>query len=210
MNTKGYLQILHKDIFSVVIATIAPDGKPQTRIIDIMLVDDDSVYFIAVKDKDFYRQVLEQNFVSITGTTSNKKAITIRGPVRKAYRQLLENIFEENPYLYDLYPGDTVSDLEIFQIYKGNGEYLDLSQEPIFRDTFTLGKIQTTINIFNITSNCIRCNDCKNNCPKACIESGTQFVIIQENCIHCGKCLDVCPVNAVEKIEKIVISSNFK
>ena len=48
MESKDYLKILKDEIHSVVVA------RPQTRVIDIMLVDDNSVYFITAKGKEFY------------------------------------------------------------------------------------------------------------------------------------------------------------
>lgn len=46
MTTKEYLQILRNEIHSTAFATVGEDGLPQVRIIDVMLVDEDSLYFI--------------------------------------------------------------------------------------------------------------------------------------------------------------------
>lgn len=46
METKDYLRILEEEIHSTVIATVDKEGKPVTRVIDIMLADEDSLYFI--------------------------------------------------------------------------------------------------------------------------------------------------------------------
>ena len=46
METKDYLRILKEEVHSTVIATVDRDGKPVTRVIDIMLADEDSLYFI--------------------------------------------------------------------------------------------------------------------------------------------------------------------
>ena len=54
MESKDYLKILKDEIHSVVVATIDDNGRPQNRVIDIMLVDDNSVYFITAKGKEFY------------------------------------------------------------------------------------------------------------------------------------------------------------
>lgn len=54
MAAKEYLQILKNEIHSTVFATLDKNGHPHTRVIDIMLVDNDSLYFITAKGKVFY------------------------------------------------------------------------------------------------------------------------------------------------------------
>jgi uncharacterized pyridoxamine 5'-phosphate oxidase family protein len=45
MTTKEYLQILNKEIHSTTFATVDENGLPQVRIIDVMLVVENSLYF---------------------------------------------------------------------------------------------------------------------------------------------------------------------
>ena len=40
MRTQDYLKIIHEDIHSVVVATLDNDGRPVTRVIDMMLHDE--------------------------------------------------------------------------------------------------------------------------------------------------------------------------
>lgn len=47
MKTADYLKILKDEIHSAVFATIDANGLPDARVIDIMLVDSGSLYFIA-------------------------------------------------------------------------------------------------------------------------------------------------------------------
>ena len=51
METKDYLRILKDEIHSVVITTVDGEGRPAARVIDIMLTDDRSLYFITAKGK---------------------------------------------------------------------------------------------------------------------------------------------------------------
>ena len=48
-----YLQSLVEDIHSTTIATIGADGHPQTRVIDMMLYDEQGVYFLTARGKAF-------------------------------------------------------------------------------------------------------------------------------------------------------------
>ena len=53
MDTKDYLRILRNEIHSTVMATVDEEGHPVTRVIDIMLADDETFYFITAKGKSF-------------------------------------------------------------------------------------------------------------------------------------------------------------
>jgi uncharacterized pyridoxamine 5'-phosphate oxidase family protein/Pyruvate/2-oxoacid:ferredoxin oxidoreductase delta subunit len=207
MTTKEYLQILQKEIHSTAFATVDDKGLPQVRIIDIMLVDEDSLYFITARGKEFFRQLETQKYVAITGMTGDigdsltKKAISIRGTVRNVGQNLLDRVFEENPYMKEIYPVDARHALEVFQLYEGQGEYFDLSAKPIFRDTFTLGGKKEEHTKYVIGENCTGCTKCTTVCPQKCIDEGTSYSIRQENCLHCGLCIEDCPVNAIKLIK---------
>lgn len=59
--------------------------------------------------------------------------------VRVADPALLDVMFEENPYMKDIYPGDTRRALEAFEIYQASGEYFDLTQTPVLREPIAIG-----------------------------------------------------------------------
>ncbi len=208
MITKDYLQMLQKEIHSTAFATVDKNGLPQVRIIDIMLVDDDNLYFITAKGKEFYSQLEAQKFVAISGMTCGsgdsltKKAISIRGKVKNVGQDLLDRVFDENPYMKEIYPMDARHALEVFQLYEGQGEYFDLSSKPIFRDTFTLGKTKATKTAYVISEKCIGCGHCIKVCPQDCIYNGTPYYIREENCLHCGLCSEICPIKAIELLRK--------
>ena len=145
METKDYLRILREEIHSTVIATVDKDGRPVTRVIDIMLTDENSLYFITAKGKAFYAQLMENPYVAISGMcggegTMNKKAVSIRGKAVNIGSARLKEVFQKNPYMAEIYPQEeSRTALEVFQVAEGTGEFFDLSVKPIFRDTFVLG-----------------------------------------------------------------------
>ena len=50
---------------------------------------------------------------------------------------------------------------------------------------------------YSITTNCVSCGACQNECPTDAISEGPGIYHINpEKCIDCGNCADVCPVNA--------------
>jgi Uncharacterized conserved protein len=210
METQDYLRILKKEIHSTVFATVDKEGLPVARVIDIMLTDENSLYFITAKGKEFYQQLLDKKFVAISGMTSEegslkKKAISIRGKVENIGGQLLGRVFEENPYMADIYPTqESRSALEVFRLYEGTGEYFNLSTKPITRKSFVIGietqGLYTNRNGYFITESCVGCGACVKVCPQNCIDTGqVPFVIHQENCLHCGNCKDKCNFKAVVK-----------
>lgn len=115
METKDYLRMLKENIHTTVMATVDREGHPVTRVIDIMLTDDRTLYFITAKGKEFYRQLMEQKFVSVSGAWGGEgmdkkeasihmKAVSVRGKVQNIGGERLDDIFESNPYMRAIYP----------------------------------------------------------------------------------------------------------
>ena len=56
-----------REIKDVAFATVDENGKPQLRIIDVMIVEDEKLYFCTARGKDFYRQLMADGSAAITG-----------------------------------------------------------------------------------------------------------------------------------------------
>lgn len=214
MKTEDFLKIIKNDIHTTVMATVDEMGHPVTRIIDVMLADDKTLYFITAKGKEFYRQLMAQAYVSISGAYGGEgmdkkeasihmKAVSIRGTVQNLGSQKLNEVFEKNPYMKEIYP-DAASQkaLEVFCIKKGTGEYFDLSVKPIKRESFVVGTREENApkrsKGYCITEACTGCQACVAVCPqKSIVTDKIPFQIRQENCLHCGNCMRVCPAGAV-------------
>lgn len=117
-----------------------------------MLADKDGLYFLTAK---------------------GKKSVTLRGEVREIGQGLLSEIFEKNPYMKAIYPNAASrTALTVFQIYKGSGEFFDLSQKPIFRERFSFGGMESHMQYFFVTDECNGCECCVKICPLQAIERG--------------------------------------
>ena len=57
MGTKEYLQMM-REIKDCTFATLDGEGRPATRIIDVMRVEEDGLYFLTARGKDFYSQLM--------------------------------------------------------------------------------------------------------------------------------------------------------
>ncbi|MBS5450427.1 MAG: 4Fe-4S binding protein [Coriobacteriia bacterium] len=205
MSAEKYLQILQKDIQSVIFATTDEKNFPVTCVIDVMLADSYGLYFLTAKGKAFYDRLKRQPVISLTGLKGNdtmhSQSITLRGEVREIGQERLNEIFVKNPYMEKIYPNrESRSALTVFQIYKGNGEFFDLSSKPISRKKFSFGGMENHTTLFYITEKCSGCKSCFRICPQQCIDiSKRPFQIQQEHCLHCGKCKEICPEQAVER-----------
>ena len=75
MNAERCLQIL-REIKDVAFATVDDKGMPQIRIIDIMLVEGEKVYFCTARGKDFYAQLMRDGNVAVTGMNREYQMIS--------------------------------------------------------------------------------------------------------------------------------------
>lgn len=197
MDAERCLQIL-REIKDVAFATVDDKGMPQIRIIDIMLVEGEKIYFCTARGKNFYAQLMCDGNVAITGMNREYQMIRLSGKAHKldAQKLWIDRIFEENPSMNSVYPDDSRYVLEPFCIDNGEVEFFDLGREPIVRKTFALDEGEKTFKGYEITEKCIQCRRCERICPQKCIKD---FVINQTHCLHCGLCFEECPANAVRR-----------
>ena len=82
----------------------------------------------------------------------------------------MDMMFEKNPYMKEIYPGDTREALDVFCLYEAQGEYFDISvPSDIIRKSIVIGNAQKLV------------------------------VIEQNHCLHCGRCAQICPKQTIEK-----------
>jgi ferredoxin len=108
-------------------------------------------------------------------------------------RRWIDEIFNHNPSMNDVYPRDSRYILEPFCIRIEQMEWFDLGVSPICRGEISL----STEKGFVIGPNCIGCGKCMRSCPQQCICAGSPYQIAQEHCLHCGLCAETCPVHAI-------------
>ena len=199
-----YFKYLVEEIHTTVAATVDDQGEPVTAAIDMMDYDEDSLYFLTARGKGFYDRLKKREFLAFTALkgqdTMSSAALSARGKVRELGFERIPDLFNKNPYMYEIYPTEeSMKALTVFQVYEGTGEWFDLSKKPIERASFTFGdRACESEDGYLITDACSGCGSCLGVCPQSCIlDREVPFSIRQENCLHCGNCMTVCPRGAV-------------
>ena len=186
------------------VATVDEHGAPQVRNISAVHYDEQSFYFFTARGKEFTKQLLRDGRIQTIVYTKYKEMIRLSGkalPVSKErQKQCIEKIFEEQPYLYNVYPGNTNEICIVFEVKDAQIEYFNLGVNPIFRDIYNIGKGVIEPKGYRITEKCIECGICATNCPQHCITSGKPFAIELRHCLHCGNCYEKCPVQAIAEL----------
>lgn len=200
MANKKYIEMLVEDFHSTTVATVDEKGRPQTRVIDMMLWDEQGIYFLTARGKAFYAQLIEQNYIALSAT-KDKKSISIRGKIKNVGSERLDEIFEKNTYMQEIYSGDTRSALEVFCLYEAQGEYFDISRPShVVREGFAIGNEERPGSGYFVGEGCIGCKLCYSVCPQKCIDITQKPVVIDQNrCLHCGSCAQICPRQVIEK-----------
>ena len=186
-------------------ATVDKHGHPQARSISAIHYEPDAIYFYTARGKNFCQQLMDDGHVQIHALTKFKEMIRLSAvakPVPDDEQEHWKNvIFEEQPYLVNVYPGDTRSIGIIFVIRDAQIEYFNLGVRPIDRAYFTMGHAEPEQKGFRTTDDCIQCGTCAANCPQGCIDEGEPYRIQPEHCLHCGNCFENCPAEAIVRLE---------
>ena len=203
MDAKTCLQKLQY-VGVLAFATVDGAGNPQIRNISAIHYEPDALYFFTARGKEFCKELLTDGRVQILGYTKYKEMIRLSAkavPVpQEEQKRWIDTIFTEQPYLSNVYPGDTRSIGIVFQIKDAAIEYFHLGVNPIFRESYTIGQGNVTLKGYQITEDCIGCGTCIEHCPQGCIEAGQPYRIQREHCLHCGSCFEQCPVSAVKRL----------
>ncbi len=188
----------------LVFSTVDSDGSPQSRNISAIHYEPDAMYFFTARGKNFCRELLSGGRVQVLGYTRYKEMIRLSAraiPVSQGEQQKWTDIiFDEQPYLANVYPGDTRKIGIVFEIRDAEIEYFNLGVNPIFRESYTIGTGTVRPKGYYITETCIGCGKCVKVCPQKAIENGKPSIIHQEHCLHCGNCFENCPVKAIKRL----------
>ncbi len=192
-----------REVKSVVISSVL-DGRPQSRIIDIMVQDDEGLIFTTCRIKPFYHQIIDSKEIAITCMTPDYVQVRLTGEIKELDHDVMDTIYEKNPEFEKLFPEkENMGHYRVFRVNKGKGEIFDLSGKEVKmqRQRFAFGG--ETVNKAGcvITEDCINCGKCFKVCPFSAIslnkDSGI-YEIDKQYCDECGICYYTCPADAIE------------
>lgn len=190
----GYVGVLN-------FATVDEDGAPQVRNVSAIHYDGMKIYFLTAKGKNFAKQLKADGRVQIIAGTKYREMIRVSGRavevVPEEQHKWRDIIYDEQPYLANVYPSKTRDINTIFVITEYNIEYFSLATNPITREYYSVGEPMKRYGGYHITDACVGCGACVEACPQQVIRAGTPFIIEEGHCLHCGACLEVCPAGAV-------------
>ena len=110
MDAKTCLQKLQY-VGVLAFATVDEYGNPQICNISAIHYEPDAMYFFTARGKNFCRELLVDGRVQILGYTKYKEMIRLTAkaePVAEGKQeQWIDTIFEEQPYLINVYPEDS-------------------------------------------------------------------------------------------------------
>lgn len=204
MNAQNCLAML-RGIRDAAFATVDENGLPQVRMIDVMLAEQQALYFCTARGKAFYRELRRDGHVAVTGMNEKYQMVRLNGIAERLDEQTswIDRIFKANPSMNEVYPGDSRYVLEAFCIRAGQVEFFDLGVSPIERALFPFGGARAEPKGFFITEACIGCGKCAAACPQKCIAAGSPYRIEQAHCLHCGLCAELCPSACIIKEQRI-------
>lgn len=197
-KAKNYVELFRR-VKIASAATVDEKGRPQSRIINIMIAADEGMYIVTSKGKPFYKQLVETGRIALSAMCPDCQSLKFTGKVKIADKKWVDRVFEENPGMNEVYPGDTRYILDAFLIYEGSGEWFDLLHYPISRETFAYNAREERAG-FEIKESCVGCGGCVPVCPQNCITEGTPYKIQSAHCLQCGACFEACPEQAVKRL----------
>ena len=185
-------------------ATVDQNRLPQVRCISAVHYEENSFWFMTARGKEFYHQLIEDGHVQILVYTRFKEMIRVSAVAKRLPDEVQEGcrntIWEEQPYMENVYPNGTREILEAFEIKDMQIEYFNLGTHPIDRYYYTVGNAEPIVKGYHISDACIQCGTCEEGCPQNAIDEGEPSVIHQDHCLQCGRCCENCPVQAIERL----------
>lgn len=102
-NKMDYLKYLVEEIHTVIMATVDMDNHPVCCATVLMDYDENGLYFLTAKGKNFYDRLIQNKYVSLTGIKGNNTlscmSISVCGKVKEIGNIKLKDIFEKNSYM---------------------------------------------------------------------------------------------------------------
>ncbi len=76
-------------------ATVDEEGRPQARIINVMLARDDGMYIVTSRGKPFHKQLTETGRIALAAMCPDCQSLKFTGRLRVVDKSWVDRVFEE-------------------------------------------------------------------------------------------------------------------
>lgn len=105
-KAKKYVDLFRK-VKIASAATVDQDGHPRSRIINVMIAAEEWMYIVTSKGKPFYEQLMSTGEIALSAMCPDCQSLKFCGKIKKVEKQWVDKVFQENPGMNEVYPGDT-------------------------------------------------------------------------------------------------------
>ena len=200
----AYCLLFLREVRDAAFATVDEEGLPAVRVIDVMMVEDGRLYFVAARGKAFCADIMRTRYVAIVGQSQDFRTCRLRGG-GGASRRRGRTASPDRPHLraeplharavpgrFPLRAGTVLP--------AGCARRVLRSQRQAHRArAVRLGiaaRSRRRVRHHGPLPGMRRLRDA---CPEACIEEGPPYAIVQEHCLRCGLCRETCSFGAIDR-----------
>lgn len=102
MDVREYFDFIVNRVHTVVLATVDAAGRPVTCAADMMDYDENGLYFLTAKGKQFYARLKGSEQIAFTAMkgkdTLSCTAVSVQGKAEEIGTDKLTELFRKNPY----------------------------------------------------------------------------------------------------------------
>lgn len=141
-SNQEFLDFVVDEIHNADVAS-THEGEPSAQVCDLMMNKNGKLYITTSQNNPFFKDLINQPKVVINGYkgegTMDSCGFSIRGNIKDVDHLYIDEIFEKNPYLNEIYADDVEAakkDLHVLEIEPISASYLDHRTNPIFTRKF--------------------------------------------------------------------------
>ncbi|WP_251716324.1 hypothetical protein [Lactobacillus agrestimuris] len=142
-TNEEFLDFIVNEIHNAVVATTKPDGSPDAQVCDMLMHKNNKLYMTTSVNNPFFKSLTSRPEVVVDGYqgdgTMDSCGFSLRGTIKNVGHEYLDEVFEKNPYLNEIYKDDiegAKKELRILEITPKHCGYLDHRTNPIFMRSF--------------------------------------------------------------------------
>ena len=171
-------------------------GRPQSRIINVMLALDEGMVIVTSRGKPFWKQLTESGLVALSAMCPECQSLKFTGSVRRMEdsRAWVDEVFLHNPGMNEVYPGQSRYALDAFLIYEGGANGLTCCTIRFPCKRFAYGGTEMELVGFSILETCTGCG--------ACFESARSSALCPAHPIRSPRCT-ACSAGCAPSIARL-------